>query len=95
MASKKPTSQATLPKRNRRIIADESQCAGCMTCVLRCSFTKDGDFNLSTSRIQVKKLVGKENEYQIIFSKDCDACGVCAVYCPYDALTRVKVEEKV
>ncbi|MBM3176072.1 MAG: hypothetical protein FJZ93_10240, partial [Chloroflexi bacterium] len=22
-------------------------------------------------------------------------CGVCAVYCPYDALTRVKVEEKV
>jgi len=95
MKSEKVVSKMTHSKRNRQIVADDSQCAGCMTCMLRCSFTKDGDFNLSTSRIQVRKLVGKENEYQITFSKECDACGVCAVYCPYDALTRVKIEEKV
>ncbi|MBM3154372.1 MAG: hypothetical protein FJ008_03460 [Chloroflexi bacterium] len=95
MTPKKPASKSILSKRNRRVVADASKCAGCMSCMLRCSFTKDGDFNLSASRIQVRKLVGKENEYQITFSKDCDACGVCAVYCPYDALARVKVEEKV
>jgi ferredoxin len=63
--------------------------------MLRCSFKNAGDFNLSASRIQVRKLVGKENEYQITFRPDCDACGVCAVYCPYDALSRVKIKEKV
>ena len=94
MKSEKST-KSTSSKRGRKVVADASRCAGCLTCMLRCSFAKDGDFNLSSSRIQVRKLVGKGNEYQITFSADCDACGVCAVYCPYDALTRVKVKEKV
>ena len=95
MKSVKPKLKTSHSKGNREIVADVSQCAGCLTCMLRCSFHKEGEFNLSRSRIKVRKLVGAENEFEITFSPDCDACGVCAVYCPYDALTRRKVKEKV
>jgi len=95
MKSVKPKLKTSHSKGNREIVADVSQCAGCLTCMLRCSFHKEGEFNLSRSKIKVRKLVGAENEFEITFSPDCDACGVCAVYCPYDALTRRKVKEKV
>ncbi|MBM4447146.1 MAG: hypothetical protein FJ023_07330 [Chloroflexi bacterium] len=73
------------------INADASECAGCMTCMLSCSFRLDGTFNLSAARIQVKKSVNQPNEFEIAFTKDCDRCGVCVTYCPYGALTRQRV----
>ena len=95
MKSDKPELKTSHSSDNREIVADATQCSGCLTCMLRCSFHKGGEFNLSRSKIKVRKLVGAENEFEITFTQDCDACGVCAVYCPYGALIRHKVKEKV
>ena len=70
------------------ISADASKCAGCMTCMLSCSFRLDGTFNLAAARIQVKKLVNHPNEFEVAFTEECDSCGICVGYCPYGALTR-------
>ncbi|MBM3118422.1 MAG: hypothetical protein FJ006_02540 [Chloroflexi bacterium] len=72
------------------INADASKCAGCMTCMLSCSFRLDGTFNLAAARIQVRRLVNSPNEFEITFTDECDRCGVCVTYCPYGALTRQK-----
>ncbi len=77
------------------IIADVSKCAGCLTCMLRCSFRDDAVFNLAASRIQVRRLVNKPNEFEISFSDECDACGICVKYCPYGALTRQKIRKEM
>ena len=76
----------------RSIVAEASKCAGCITCMLRCSFRIDSKFNLSRSRIRVERQSGRADEFAISFSGDCDACLICARYCPYGALTAVKEE---
>ena len=77
------------------ITVDASQCAGCMTCVLRCSFRVDGTFDFPTSRVQINRLINQANEFEITFTDACDACGICVRYCPYGALTRQKVGKEV
>lgn len=77
------------------IHADASKCAGCMTCMLRCSFRLNGTFNLANARIQVKRLVNHPNEFEITFTDECDTCDICVRYCPYGALTRHKVGKEV
>ncbi|RPJ63291.1 MAG: hypothetical protein EHM12_02665 [Dehalococcoidia bacterium] len=77
-------------KDNRFITADSSKCAGCISCMLRCSFRNNNKFNLSKSHIHVERLVGRENEFDIKFTDGCDACLICARYCPYGALTASK-----
>ena len=62
--------------------------------MLRCSFRLDRKFNLSRSRIVVSRLVGAENEFAISFTSECDACLICAHYCPYGALTVHKQEKE-
>jgi ferredoxin len=62
--------------------------------MLRCSFRIDGKFNLSRSRIRVERQSGRENEFTVNFSGDCDACLICARYCPYGALTAAKEEKE-
>lgn len=49
-------------------------------------------FNPSKARIKVRRLVGRDTEYEISFSKECDVCGICARYCPYGALTQERKE---
>ena len=75
------------------VFGDASKCAGCMTCMLRCSFRFDGVFNLAGSKIQVRRLVGHLSEFEITFADGCDACGICVRYCPYGALTKRGAEE--
>jgi NAD-dependent dihydropyrimidine dehydrogenase PreA subunit len=86
---------STKVTRDRRsIAADPAKCAGCITCMLRCSFRSGNRFNLSASHIMVERLVGRPNEFDVSFNTDCDACLICARYCPYGALTASKdVEE--
>lgn len=77
--------------RDRRSIAAEpSKCAGCITCMLRCSVRIDGKFNLSRSRIRVERQSNRADEFAIRFSEHCDACLICARYCPYGALVGTK-----
>jgi Fe-S-cluster-containing dehydrogenase component len=80
---------------NRSITADPSKCAGCINCMLRCSFRLNSKFNLTKSRITIERLVGRENEFDIQFTGECDACLICARYCPYGALTSSKTGEAV
>ncbi len=80
---------------NRTITAEPSKCAGCITCMLRCSFRIDSKFNLSRSRIRVERQSGRSDEFKVSFTTDCDACLICARYCPYGALTATKNEKGV
>jgi NAD-dependent dihydropyrimidine dehydrogenase PreA subunit len=82
-------------KGRRFIEADSSKCAGCITCMLRCSFRSGNKFNLSASSIRVERLVGRPNEFDVRFNTDCDACLICARYCPYGALTASKEAAEV
>lgn len=70
------------------IIVKSSECCGCLLCVLRCSFKEGGNFNLSTSKINVQRLVNAESEFKPLLSEECDNCGLCVRYCPYGALIR-------
>jgi len=79
-----------MEKGRRFIEADPAKCAGCITCMLRCSIRSGNKFNLSASCIKVERLVGRPNEFDISFSEDCDACLICVRYCPYGALTASK-----
>ena len=69
----------------KRIIDIEPQkCTGCLRCQLACSFQHTGAFNLSQTRIIIA-----EDDYsisKILFTDNCDACGVCVHYCVYGAL---------
>jgi len=77
-------------KKGRPIIADSSKCAGCLICELRCSLRFEKEFNPSKAAIKIRRLVGEENEYEISFTEKCDNCGICARYCPYEALSQEK-----
>jgi len=74
----------------KRIVADAGQCAGCFVCMLRCSYRFEKTYNLSKSRIKIERLVGQPNEFEIILTDGCDACGLCVTYCPYEALGQIE-----
>ena len=82
--------KAKVSRENRSITADPSKCAGCIICMLRCSFRTDKKFNLARSRIRVTRQSGREDEFAVSFSENCDACLTCAGYCPYGALAAAK-----
>jgi len=68
------------------VISDTTKCAGCMLCILRCSLKVEGAFRLAASRIKVNRLVDQDDEFEIVFTDECDACGLCVRYCPFGAL---------
>lgn len=74
----------------RRIVADDQKCNGCLICQLRCSFRFEKAFNLAESAIKVNRFAKGGMDYLITFSDRCDACGLCARYCPYGALHWVR-----
>jgi formate dehydrogenase beta subunit len=77
------------------ITINARDCTGCLTCVMRCSLRFEKSFSPAASKISVVPYAdGKVN--QIFFSDDCDTCGICARYCPHDALYRGerKIETK-
>ncbi|MBN1689499.1 MAG: 4Fe-4S dicluster domain-containing protein [Dehalococcoidia bacterium] len=80
-------------KDNRSITADSARCAGCLTCMLHCSFRSLNKFNLSKSYISVERLTDRENEFEITFTDGCDACLLCGRHCPYGALTGNQTED--
>jgi len=71
---------------------DPSRCTGCLICELRCSLRFGKAFNPSLAKIRIRRLVGRENEYEISFTTECDNCGICARFCPYGALLQEKKE---
>jgi NADPH-dependent glutamate synthase beta subunit-like oxidoreductase len=72
------------------LIINSAKCCGCLSCELRCSFRKTGSYILSAANIKIRRLVGKETEFNVYLSEECDNCGLCVRYCPYGALTRAE-----
>ena len=81
--------------KNRRIVADDEKCNGCLICQLRCSFRLEKAFNISKAAIMINRFVKGGVDYAISFTERCDVCGICAKHCPYGALTWVKEEKEV
>ena len=87
-------SENGLDKKVYRMDADSSKCAGCMVCMLRCSLKETGMFQPCSARLVVRRLVDAPHEFEVAFTSDCDACGICSAFCPYGALHRQKTEKE-
>ena len=74
------------PTKGPPIQAYPEKCTGCRTCELRCSLRFEKAFNPGKAAINIRRLVGEENEFSISFTDRCDNCGICARYCTYGAL---------
>ena len=61
-------------------------CVGCLTCVLRCAMRLHEGVNEEKSKIRVMPM--QEQSNTLIFKEGCEACGICARYCPHGALHR-------
>ena len=79
----------------RRIVANDEKCNGCLVCQLRCSFRFEKAFNPAKAAIRVNRFAKGGTDYFIYFTDECDACGICAKHCPYDALVWVKEDKEV
>jgi ferredoxin len=82
-------------KKGPLIHVHAGRCAGCLICALRCSLRFEKAFNPSKAKIKILRCVNSDTEYTIAFAADCDNCGICARFCPYDALTQEKRKEAV
>jgi ferredoxin len=69
------------------ISINAKECTGCLTCVMRCSLRFEKSFSPAASKISVIPYAD-EKVNEIFFSAGCDTCGICARYCPHDALYR-------
>ena len=70
----------------RRIVADVGRCSGCRLCEMTCSFSKEGAFASSTSRITVIK----KDKFGLDLPIVCWHCNPCMALknCPQGALER-------
>lgn len=67
--------------------ADAAKCVACMACQLICSLTYIGSLNPEKSCILINP------PYEIHFTEECKrGCILCANYCDFGAITRVKKE---
>jgi len=69
------------------ITINPENCTGCMTCVMRCSLRFEGTFSPAAAKLTVIPF-SDEKVNMIMFTDECDTCGICARYCPHDALYR-------
>ena len=65
---------------------DPEKCTGCWQCMLACSFVKEGEFNLSKSRISVTWVPRMGMNIPMV----CQQCAkpVCEDVCPVRAISR-------
>jgi len=71
------------------IVVYSDRCCGCHTCEMRCSFSYENAFNPSKAKIQVRRVINKQNmEFNVTLTEECNNCGICVTYCPYGALIR-------
>lgn len=67
-------------------ISNMEECAGCLLCMMACSFYNTGSFGLADAKIQVDR-IHKQNRYRITVSDDCLECGSCVEYCHFGILS--------
>jgi carbon-monoxide dehydrogenase iron sulfur subunit len=72
-----------------RLVIWPEQCRGCRSCQLACSFTRTGEYNPSTSCIELERNLRTEKTSPLIHTLCCDFCGgepACANACTYGAI---------
>lgn len=62
------------------------RCRGCLICELRCSLRHGDGFSPSEAFIEVRRVLGREEEFSLSLKEGCDGCGICARFCPYGAI---------
>ncbi|HOP86312.1 MAG TPA: 4Fe-4S dicluster domain-containing protein [Syntrophorhabdaceae bacterium] len=72
-------------KRGKKIRINNDNCAGCMLCVLSCSFFNAGVFNPEKSIIKINKN-DKTLKFTLKITVGCKMCGACVEACAYNAL---------
>ncbi len=72
------------------ILTFAENCTGCLICEIRCSLRFLDEFNTSGAAIQVIRWPGKDRTFDVKFTEICDNCGLCARFCPYEALVWTK-----
>jgi len=70
-----------MKKYDIQVTADN--CTGCLRCALACSQTYTRLFNAPAAHIRVEL---SATACTIQFTEQCNACGICADNCFYDAL---------
>lgn len=72
------------------VVADATICTGCQLCQLVCSFINLVEFNPARSYI-VCRADERKGLFELEFTDDCTACGLCVKYCPSGALVKVNL----
>jgi Fe-S-cluster-containing dehydrogenase component len=73
----------------KSIVIIPSNCRGCRSCQLACSFARHSVFNPSKSVIVMERDAETEHMAPAILSRSCDLCGgnpACVKACPYGAM---------
>jgi Fe-S-cluster-containing hydrogenase component 2 len=65
----------------------QEKCTGCLRCQLACSEIYSKRFNPSQARIRV---MISEKDWALVFSENCEECGICADQCFYGALEKTR-----
>jgi protein NrfC len=78
---------AAIPASEGYLLVDTKKCQGCLTCMLACSLSHEGEENLSLSRIQIiqNPFEGFPDDLDISQCRQC-VDPKCVEACPTDAL---------
>jgi NAD-dependent dihydropyrimidine dehydrogenase PreA subunit len=79
----------SLENRAFDLLVQPDKCSGCYTCQVRCSMRLTRVASSSRSAIIIDRVPNTTGS-TITFTDECDLCTICALFCPYGALERVK-----
>ena len=65
------------------------KCSGCLTCLLACSYFTEGVFSLAKAKLRISRC-DEGSRFMITFLPTCINCGLCAEYCPWDAIEKIR-----
>lgn len=72
-----------------KLLVHPEKCSGCYTCQVRCSMRLNRVSSTTQTAIVIER---SPNQFgsNISFTDECDLCTICALFCPYGALERVR-----
>jgi Fe-S-cluster-containing hydrogenase component 2 len=73
------------------LLVNAEKCSGCYTCQYRCSLRLTMMSAPAETAIIIDRSANQVGSV-ISFTEKCDVCTICALFCPYGALERVKKE---
>jgi formate hydrogenlyase subunit 6/NADH:ubiquinone oxidoreductase subunit I len=76
------------------MFAPSDKCSGCLTCLLACSYFTEGVFSLTRAKLRISRYE-EGSRFMITFLPNCIKCGLCADYCPWDAIVKVREKKEV